>query len=51
MICKCARVKAVNRDAIFKQNSRGVILHGAEGEEEGEGPDGFLHGVAVDDDG
>ena len=36
---------------MFQRNSRGVILHGAEGEEEGEGPDGLRPGVADDDDG
>ena len=51
MICKCPGVKAVNKDAIFKQNSRGIIFYGVEGEEEGEGPDGYCPGVAVDDDG
>ena len=48
---KCTGLQAVIGDAKFQRNSRGVILHGAEGEEEGKGPDGFNPGLADDDDG
>ena len=50
-IYKCAGLEAVIGDAKFHRNSRGVILHGPEGEEEGDGPDGLRLGVADDNDG
>ena len=50
-IYKCAGLQAVIGDAKFQRNSKGVILHGAEGEEEGEGPDGLRPRVADNDGG